>query len=208
MERGGVYAMATLRGGGEFGETWHAGGMLKNKPNVFADFIAAAEWLIDAGYTNPDRLAIRGGSNGGLLVASAMTKRPELFRAVFCGFPDLDMVRFHQFTRTNNMPALLEYGNAAVREEFDVLKTFSPYQNVRDGVAYPAVMLTQGDLDTRVPPLQARKMAARLQRASASGLPVILDYDPRAGHAGGRTFSRNVRNTAMELAFLWGQVGG
>ena len=207
MERGGVYAMATLRGGGEFGETWHAGGMLKNKPNVFADFIAAAEWLIDAGYTNPDRLAIRGGSNGGLLVASAMTRRPDLFRAVFCGFPDLDMVRFHQFTRTNNMPALLEYGNAAVREEFDVLKTFSPYQNVRDGVAYPAVMLTQGDLDTRVPPLQARKMAARLQRASASGLPVILDYDPRAGHAGGRTFSRNVRNAAMELAFLWGQVG-
>ena len=207
MERGGVYAMATLRGGGEFGETWHADGMLENKPNVFADFIAAAEWLIDASYTNPDRLAIRGGSNGGLLVASAMTRRPELFRAVFCGFPDLDMVRFHQFTRTNNMPALLEYGNAAVREEFDVLKTFSPYQNVRDGVAYPAVMLTQGDLDTRVPPLQARKMAARLQRASASGLPVILDYDPRAGHAGGRTFSRNVRNAAMELAFLWGQVG-
>ena len=208
MERGGVYAMATLRGGGEFGETWHADGMLKNKPNVFTDFIAAAEWLIDTGYTNPDRLAIRGGSNGGLLVASAMTRRPELFRAVFCGFPDLDMVRFHQFTRTNNMPALLEYGNAAVREEFDVLKTFSPYQNVRDGVAYPAVMLTQGDLDTRVPPLQARKMAARLQRASASGLPVILDYDPRAGHAGGRTFSRNVRNAAMELAFLLGQVGG
>ncbi len=207
MERGGVYAMATLRGGGEFGETWHRDGMLEHKPNVFADFIAAAEWLIDAGYTNPDRLAIRGGSNGGLLVASAMTRRPELFRAVFCGFPDLDMVRFPQFTRTNNMPALLEYGNAAVREEFDVLKTFSPYQNVRDGVAYPAVMLTQGDLDTRVPPLQARKMAARLQRASASGLPVILDYDPRAGHAGGRTFSRNVRNAAMELAFLWGQVG-
>ena len=207
MERGGVYAVATLRGGGEFGETWHRDGMLENKPNVFADFIAAAEWLIESGYTNPDRLAIRGGSNGGLLVASALTKRPELFRAVFCGFPDLDMVRFHQFTRTNNMPALLEYGNAAVREEFGVLKTFSPYQNVRDGVAYPAVMLTQGDLDTRVPPLQARKMAARLQRASASGLPVILDYDPRAGHAGGRTFSRNVRNAAMELAFLLGQVG-
>ena len=207
MEHGGVYAMATLRGGGEFGETWHADGMLMNKPNVFDDFIAAAEWLVDGGYTNPGRLAIRGGSNGGLLVASAMTRRPELFRAVFCGFPDLDMVRFFQFTRTNNMPALLEYGNAAVREEFDVLKTFSPYQNVRDGVAYPAVMLTQGDLDTRVPPLQARKMAARLQRASASGLPVILDYDPRAGHAGGRTFSRNVRNAAMELAFLLGQLG-
>ena len=207
MEQGGVYAVATLRGGGEFGETWHRAGMLENKPNVFDDFIAAAEWLIDNGYTNPDRLAIRGVSNGGLLVGSALTKRPDLYRAVFCGLPDLDMVRFYQFTDSNNMPALLEYGNAAVREEFEVLRTFSPYQNVRDGVAYPAVMLTQGDLDTRVPPLQARKMAARLQAATGSGLPVILDYDPRTGHAGGRTFSRNVRNTAMELAFLLGQLG-
>ena len=207
MERGGVYALATLRGGGEFGEEWHRAGMLENKPNVFDDFIAAAEWLIANGYTNPDRLAIRGVSNGGLLVGSALTKRPDLYRAVFCGLPDLDMVRFYQFTDSNNMPALLEYGNAAVREEFEVLRTFSPYQNVRDGVAYPAVMLTQGDLDTRVPPLQARKMAARLQAATSSGLPVILDYDPRMGHAGGRTFSRSVRNTAMELAFLLGQLG-
>ncbi len=207
MERGGIYALATLRGGGEFGEDWHRAGMLENKPNVFDDFIAAAEWLVASGYTNPGRLAIRGVSNGGLLVGAALTKRPELFRAVFCGLPDLDMVRFHQFTHANNMPALLEYGNAAVREEFEVLRRFSPYQNVRDGVAYPAVMLTQGDLDTRVPPLQARKMAARLQAATASGLPVILDYDPRAGHAGGRTFSRSVRNNAMELAFLFGQLG-
>ncbi len=207
MERGGVYAMATLRGGGEFGETWHRAGMLESKPNVFDDFIAAAEWLIGNGYTNPDRLAIRGVSNGGLLVGAALTKRPDLYRAVFCGLPDLDMVRFYQFTDANNMPALLEYGNAAVAEEFEVLRTFSPYQNVRDGVAYPAVMLTQGDLDTRVPPLQARKMAARLQAASSSGLPVILDYDPRTGHAGGRTFSRNVRNMAMELTFLLGQLG-
>ncbi len=207
MEQGGVYAIATLRGGGEFGEEWHRDGMLENKPNVFADFIAAAEWLVDNGYTNSERLAIRGASNGGLLVASALTKRPDLFRAVFCGLPDLDMVRFYQFTETNNMPALLEYGNAAVAEEFDVIRTFSPYQNVRDGVDYPAVMLTQGDLDTRVPPLQARKMAARLQAATGSGLPVILDYDERAGHAGGRTFSRNVRNAAMELAFLLQQLG-
>ena len=207
MEQGGVYAIATLRGGGEFGEEWHRDGMLENKPNVFADFIAAAEWLIENGYTNPERLAIRGASNGGLLVASALTRRPDLFRAVFCGLPDLDMVRFHQFTETNNMPALLEYGNAEIAEEFEVIQTFSPYQNVRDGVDYPAVMLTQGDLDTRVPPLQARKMAARLQAATGSGLPVILDYDERTGHAGGRTFSRNVRNAAMELAFLLQQLG-
>ena len=207
IERGGVYAIATLRGGGEFGEGWHRDGMLENKPNVFDDFIAAAEWLIDNGYTNPDRLAIRGGSNGGLLVASALTKRPDLYRSVYCGVPDLDMVRFYQFTETNNMPALLEYGNAAVKEEFEVLRTFSPYQNVRDGVDYPAMVVMQGDLDTRVPPLQARKMAARMQAATASGLPVILDYDPRAGHAGGRTFSRSVRNAAMELAFHMGQLG-
>ena len=207
MEQGGVYAIATLRGGGEFGEDWHRDGMLENKPNVFADFIAAAEWLVDNGYTNPDKLAIRGASNGGLLVGSAMTKRPDLFRAVFAGLPELDLVRFYQFTEANNMPALLEYGNGAVREEFEVLRTFSPYQNVRDGVDYPAVMLTQGDLDTRVPPLQARKMAARLQAATGSGLPVILDYDARTGHAGGRTFSRNVRNAAMELAFLLQQLG-
>ena len=207
MERGGVYAIATLRGGGEFGETWHRAGMLENKPNVFDDFVAAAEWLIESGYAGPGRLAIRGVSNGGLLVANAMITRPDLFRAVFCGFPDLDMVRFNRFTDTNNMPALLEYGNAAVPEEFEVLHAISPYQNVLDGVEYPAVMLTQGDLDTRVPPLQARKMAARLQAATASGLPVILDYDPRAGHAGRRTFSRRVRNAAMELAFMLGQVG-
>ena len=207
MEQGGVYAIATLRGGGEFGEGWHRDGMLENKPNVFADFIAAAEWLVDNGYTNPDKLAIRGASNGGLLVGSALTKRPDLFRAVFAGLPELDLVRFYQFTETNNMPALLEYGNAAVAEEFEVIRTFSPYQNVLDGVDYPAVMLTQGDLDTRVPPLQARKMAARLQAATGSGLPVILDYDARTGHAGGRTFSRNVRNAAMELAFLLQQLG-
>ena len=207
MEQGGVYAIATLRGGGEFGEEWHRDGMLENKPNVFADFIAAAEWLVDNDYTNPDKLAIRGASNGGLLVGSALTKRPDLFRAVFAGLPELDLVRFYQFTEANNMPALLEYGNGAVREEFEVLRTFSPYQNVRDGVDYPAVMLTQGDLDTRVPPLQARKMAARLQAATGSGLPVILDYDERTGHAGGRTFSRNVHNAAMELAFLLQQLG-
>ena len=207
MEQGGVYAMATLRGGGEFGEEWHRAGMLENKPNVFDDFVAAAEWLIENGYTNPNRLAIRGVSNGGLLVAAAATRRPELFRAVYCGFPDLDMIRFYQFTSTNNMPALLEYGNAAVAREFEVLRTFSPYQRVQNGVDYPAFMLAQGDLDTRVPPLQARKMTARLQAASASGLPIILDYDPRAGHAGGRAFSRNVRNAAMELAFLMEQVG-
>lgn len=206
-EAGGVHAVATLRGGGEYGEEWHRAGMLGNKQQVFDDFLSAAEWLVDNGVTNPARLAITGASNGGLLVASAFTQRPDLFRAVFCGFPDLDMVRFFTFRETNNLPALLEYGNAEKAEEFEFLLRYSPYQAVRDGVDYPAVMLTQGDLDTRVPPLQARKMTARLQAASSSGLPVILRYDERAGHAGGRPRAKVVADVAMETAFLMTQVG-
>ena len=204
VEAGGVFAVATLRGGSEFGEGWHRAGMLENKQNVFDDFISSAEWLIANGYTHPDRLAIMGGSNGGLLVASSFTQRPELFRAVYCGFPDLDMVRFFTFTETNNMPALLEYGNGGIPEQFEFLRQYSPYQAVEDGVAYPAVMFTQGDLDTRVPPLQARKMAARVQAATSSGLPVILRYNPRAGHAGGRS---RIPDRAMDTAFLMMQLG-
>ena len=200
--------MATLRGGGEFGETWHRDGQLENKQNVFDDFIGAAEWLIDNGYTSPAKLAIQGGSNGGLLVASAMTQRPELYRAMLCTFPDLDMVRFYQFTKTNNLPALHEYGNAAIPEQFEFLRAYSPYQAVRNGTDYPAVMLATGDLDTRVPPLQARKMTARLQAATTSGRPVILRYDPRAGHAGGRPMSKRIDDTAMETAFLLSQLAG
>jgi prolyl oligopeptidase len=206
---GGVFAMANLRGGSEFGERWHRAGMLENKQNVFDDFIGAAEWLIANKTTRPERLAIRGGSNGGLLVASALTQRPDLFRAVLCGFPDLDMVRFYTFTKTNNLPALLEYGDASKPEQFDFIRKYSPYQAVKDGTAYPAVMLTSGDLDTRVPPLQARKMTARLQAASSSGLPVILRYHPKAGHAGSRgvPLSQSIEDRAMEMTFLLSQLG-
>jgi prolyl oligopeptidase len=209
LEQGGVYAVANIRGGNEFGERWHRGGMLENKQNVFDDFIAAAEWLIDNQYTNPDRLAIRGGSNGGLLVGAALTQRPDLFRAVLCGFPDLDMIRFYTFTETNNMPALLEYGDASKPEQFEFLRRYSPYQAAARRAHYPAVMLTTGDLDTRVPPLQARKMTAQLQASTRSGLPVILRYDPKAGHAAGRgrPLSLAVEDTAMELAFVMMQLG-
>jgi prolyl oligopeptidase len=201
--------MANLRGGSEFGERWHRAGMLENKQNVFDDFIGAAKWLIANKYTRPERLAIRGGSNGGLLVASALTQRPDLFRAVLCGFPDLDMVRFYTFTKTNNLPALLEYGDASKPEQFEFIRKYSPYQAVKDRTAYPAVMLTSGDLDTRVPPLQARKMTARLQAATSSGLPVILRYHTKAGHAGGRgvPLSRSIEDRAMETAFLLSQLG-
>ncbi len=208
VEEGGLYAVANLRGGSEYGETWHRAGMLGNKQNVFDDFVSAAEFLIESGYTRSERLAIRGVSNGGLLVASAFTQRPELFRAVVCGFPDLDMVRFYSFTETNNLPALLEYGDASKPEEFEFLRKYSPYQAVRGGTAYPAVMLTTGDKDTRVSPLQARKMTARLQAASSSGRPVILRYHPKAGHATnyGMPVSRTIEDMAMELAFLLGEV--
>ena len=206
LEYGGVYALANIRGGGEFGEAWHRAGMLENKQNVFDDFIAAAEHLVDSGITHPGRLAIQGGSNGGLLMGAVLTQRPDLFRAVLCQFPDLDMVRYHQFEH-HNPPALLEYGDASIREHFEFLRAYSPYQNVRDGIDYPAVLLTSGDNDTRVPPLQARKMAARLQHASASGLPVFLLYDTDAGHAGGRPQSKTIEDLALKATFLFSQLG-
>ncbi len=207
VERGGLYAQATLRGGNEFGETWHRAGMLANKQHVFDDFLAAAQWLVDSGYTQPERLAIRGVSNGGLLMGAAITQRPDLFRAAFIGYPDLDMVRFYQFRTHNNLPALLEYGDASDSAQFEVLRRFSPYQNVRDRTRYPAVMLQTGYWDTRVPPWQARKMAARLQAATRSGLPVILLHDFRSGHAGGRSASQNLLNAAREMTFLLRMVG-
>jgi len=206
VEQGGLYAVANLRGGGEFGEEWHRAGMLDKKQNVFDDFIAAAEWLIKNNYTNPSRLAIQGGSNGGLLVGAALTQRPELYQAVLCEFPDLDMIGYYRF-KNNNPPALLEYGNASDPAQFKFLHAYSPYQKVKPGTKYPAVLLTTGDADTRVPPLQARKMAARLQAATTSGRPVLLLYDTKAGHAGGRPLSKIIEDLSLEMAFLFWQLG-
>jgi prolyl oligopeptidase len=207
VEQGGIYAVANLRGGGEFGEAWHKAGMLDKKQNVFDDFIAAAEWLIKNKYTSPDKLAIKGGSNGGLLVGAVLTQRPELFRAVDCWHPDLDMVRYYKFTKNNNPPALLEYGNAADPEQFKFLYAYSPYQHVKPGTKYPAIFMTSGDADTRVPPEQARKMTARLQSATASGLPVLLLYDTKAGHSGGKPLKKAIEDEALELSFLAWQLG-
>jgi prolyl oligopeptidase len=181
--------------------------MLDKKQNVFDDFIAAAEWLIRNKYTTPDKLAIRGGSNGGLLVGAALTQRPELFRAVDCWHPDLDMVRYYKFTKNNNPPALLEYGNAADPEQFKFLYAYSPYQKVKPGTKYPAVLMISGDADTRVPPEQARKMTARLQAATTSGLPVMLLYDTKAGHSGGKPLKKIIEDDALELSFLAWQLG-
>ncbi|MCW5964858.1 MAG: S9 family peptidase [Bryobacterales bacterium] len=205
MEQGGVFALANLRGGSEFGDDWHRAGMLEKKQNVFDDFLAAAEWLIANGYTNPGRLAIRGGSNGGLLVGAALTQRPDLFRAVLCQYPDLDMIGYHRFPN-NNKPALQEYGDASKPEHFAFLRKYSPYQAVKDGAAYPAVLFTTGDADTRVPPLQARKMTARLQAATSSAHPVLLLYDTQAGHSGGKPQSKAVEDASLEFAFLFWQL--
>jgi prolyl oligopeptidase len=206
LEQGGVYAVANLRGGAEFGEAWHKGGMLGNKQNVFDDFIAAAQWLVANRYTSSERLAIRGASNGGLLMGVAMTQRPDLFRAVLCEFPDLDMVGYYRFPN-NNPPALLEYGDASKPEQFKYLYAYSPYQRVSAGTAYPAVLFMTGDADTRVPPLQARKMTARVQAATTSGRPVLLLYDTKAGHAGGRPLGKIVEDQALEMSFLAWQLG-
>ena len=205
VEHGGVYAIANIRGGGEFGESWHKAGMLDKKQNVFNDFIAAAEWLIANKYTNSSKLAIQGGSNGGLLVGAALTQRPELFAAVLCEFPDLDMIGYYRF-KNNNPPALLEYGNASDPAQFKFLNAYSPYQKVKPGTRYPAVFLTTGDADTRVPPLQARKMTARLQAATASGRPVLLLYDNKAGHAGGAPLSKIIDDLSLKMSFLFWQL--
>lgn len=201
-EAGGVWAQSNLRGGAEFGEEWHVAGMLGKKQNVFDDFVAAAEWLIGNKYTNPSRLAISGTSNGGLLMGAAFTQRPDLFRAVYCGYPDLDMVRYFRYTRNNNPPALLEYGDGSNPRHFPFLRSWSPYERVAEGTKYPAILLSTGEGDTRVPPQQAVKMAAKLQWADRSGLPVLLRFDRKSGHAGGRTLDERLADTATEQAFL------
>ena len=173
---------------------------------MFDDFIASAEWLVANKITNPGSPRYRGGSNGGLLVGAALTQRPDLYRAVLCDYPDLDMLGFYRF-KNNNPPALLEYGDASKPDEFKFLSAYSPYQKVTPGTRYPAVFLRTGDEDTRVPPLQARKMTARLQAATSSGRPIVLLYDTKSGHAGGEPLGKAIEDGSLELAFLASQLG-
>jgi prolyl oligopeptidase len=199
---GGVYALVSLRGGGEEGEEWHVAGNRANKQNVFDDLHAAAAALVDAGATAPDRLAIMGGSNGGLLVGAALTQRPGLYRAVVCSAPLLDMVRYEQFSlgRTWND----EYGTADNPQELGWLLSYSPYHHVRAGVAYPAVLFTVFESDTRVDPMHSRKMCAALQHATIGDLdsrPVLLRRETDVGH-GARSVSRTVALATDQLAFL------
>lgn len=202
---GGVYAVANLRGGGEFGEEWHRAGMLQKKQNVFDDFLAAAQYLIAERYTSPAKLAISGGSNGGLLVGAAMTQKPEMFAAVLCLFPLLDMVRYHKFLVARYW--VPEYGSSEDASQFKYIYAYSPYHHVVAGTPYPAVLFVSGDSDTRVAPLHARKMAARLQAATSSGKPVLLKYDTKAGHSGGTPVSKQIEDLTDELGFLFWRLG-
>jgi prolyl oligopeptidase len=204
-EMGGVFALPNLRGGGEFGEKWHHGGMFENKQNVFDDFIAAAEWLVANHYTKPARISIQGGSNGGLLVGAAFTQRPDLFGAVVCAVPLLDMLRYQKFKVGSYW--VTEYGSADDPKQFPYLLKYSPYQNVKKGAQYPAIMFVSGDSDTRVDPLHARKMAALVQASTGSGRPVYLDYDTKSGHSGGKPLSAQIEEWTDWMSFLLDQTG-
>jgi prolyl oligopeptidase len=205
LERGGVYAVANIRGGNEFGEAWHKAGSLANKQNVFDDFIAAAQWLCANGYTKPNHLAIQGLSNGGLLVTAVITQRPDLFAAAIGRYPLIDMVRYERFSIARWW--VPEYGSVSDVEQFKILYSYSPYHHVQKGTKYPAVLLITGDGDTRVDPSHARKMTAMLQNATASQRPVLLLYDNKSGHSGKLSTGAEVEQTAAELAFLLWQLG-
>jgi prolyl oligopeptidase len=201
LENGGVYAQACLRGGNEYGEEWHAAGMLENKQNVFDDFIAGAEWLIANKYTNSSRLAIKGGSNGGLLVAACMVQRPELFGAVLCGVPLTDMLRYHRFTVGRFWVG--EYGNAEENpDHFKFLYEYSPLHNIEPGTVYPPTLITSADTDDRVVPGHAKKFAAALQAADAGEHPILLRVETRAGHGGGKPTAKWIEATSDVYSFL------
>lgn len=205
MDMGGVVAVPNLRGGGEYGEAWHAAGKQINKQNVFDDFIAAAEWLIDQGYTSPEKLAIAGGSNGGLLVGACEVQRPDLFGACLPAVGVLDMLRYHQFTAGHFWRD--EYGVPEDAEQFAALIAYSPYHNVKPGVAYPPTMITTADTDDRVVPMHSFKFAAALQAAQAGDAPILLRVETRAGHGAGTPTSKRIDEAADKWAFLWKSLG-
>ena len=206
-EDGGAYAVPGLRGGGEYGEDWHRAGMLDRKQQVFDDFAAAGDWLVAEGRTSADRLAIRGGSNGGLLVGATITQRPDLCRAALCAVPLLDMLRYHRFL----IGALWvpEYGDPDDPRAFATLRAYSPYHAVVDGTSYPATLLLAAESDSRVDPMHARKFAARLQAATSTPdeRPILLRVETRAGHGQGKPTSKQTDELADSGAFLESQLG-
>jgi prolyl oligopeptidase len=209
MEHGGVYAVANLRGGNEFGEDWHRAGMLEKKQNVFDDFIAASEYLISAKYTDKDHLAIFGGSNGGLLMGAMITQRPDLFRAVVCQVPLLDMLRYQNFQIAKLW--IPEYGSADDPKQFDFIYAYSPYHHVKPGEEYPAILFMTADTDTRVDPMHAKKMTALMQAEAKNGdskdRPILLRIDTKAGHGQGKPVAKQVEDSTDMYSFLFWQLG-
>jgi len=200
MEMGGVYAVANLRGGGEYGERWHKAGTKLRKQNVFDDFISAAEWLVEKGYTNPKRLAMAGGSNGGLLVGAVLNQRPDLFGAALPAVGVMDMLRFHKFTI--GWAWTSDYGSSDDSEQFRTIHGYSPYHNLREGGRYPATFVTTADHDDRVFPAHSFKYAARLQAAQGGDAPILIRVQTRAGHGLGKPTAKLIEEEADRWAFL------
>jgi len=204
MERGCLFALPNIRGGSEFGAAWHEAAKRRSRQTAYDDFLSAAEWLIQAGRTTASKLAIFGGSNSGLLVGAAMTQRPELFRAVVCMVPMLDMLRYHLFDNAHVWSD--EFGTAEDPEDFQALLRYSPYHQVRDGISYPATMIVSGDADGNCNSLHARKMTARLQAANSSSHPIFLDYSPFRGHSPVLPLSERIEALTDRMAFLCEQL--
>lgn len=205
IERGFLFAVPALRGGSELGEQWHLAGKRAGRQNSFDDFIAAAEWLVSTGLSDPGRIAVGGGSNAGLLVGAAITQRPDLFSAAICLGPLLDMTRYHLFDFAAGWAD--EYGSPEDEQDFHSLLSYSPYHHVEDGTAYPATLLISGDADSRCNPMHARKMAARLQAASTSLRPILLDYKSEWGHMPVQPLSRKIEALTDRLAFICHELG-
>ncbi len=205
MEMGGVFAVPNLRGGGEYGETWHKAGTKTNKQNVFDDFLAAAGWLVENKYTSRRKLAIQGGSNGGLLVGAVMTQRPELFGACLPAVGVMDMLRFHKFTAGRFW--VDDYGSSDDAQQFQALLAYSPYHNIKPGVKYPATLITTADTDDRVVPGHSFKFAAALQQAQAGKAPILIRIETRAGHGAGTPTSKKIEQAADWIAFLFKNLG-
>jgi prolyl oligopeptidase len=205
LEHGCLFALPNIRGGSEFGAEWHSAAKRQKRQVAFDDFLSAVEWLIETGRTEPRKLAIFGGSNSGLLVGAAMTQRPELFRAVVCMVPMLDMLRYHLFDNAHVWKD--EFGTADDSDDFAALHDFSPYHRVRDGTHYPATLIISGDSDQNCNPLHARKMTARLQAANASDNPILLDYSRLRGHSPVLPLSERIQALTDRMAFLCDQLG-
>jgi prolyl oligopeptidase len=205
LEAGGIYAVPNLRGGGEYGKRWYDAGRLHAKQNVFDDYVAAGEWLVAQGYTRPSKLAIYGGSNGGLLVGAAMTQRPDLFGAVVCAVPLLDMLRYHLYGSGRTW--IPEYGTAEKEEDFKTLFAYSPYHHVREGTRYPPLLMLSADHDDRVDPMHARKLVAAVEHASGDQSRVLLRIEAHAGHGGADQVRKAIDQSADMYAFLFEQLG-